>query len=101
MGLLDYSRQFEGMSEEEVNARLRGRAAEEGERALARVEPLDLSTTTPPELPHSEIVNAILAAARTGALNRYGDRAGGELRRALAARHGIAPERIAIRRARP
>jgi histidinol-phosphate aminotransferase len=96
MGLLDYYRQFEGMSEDEVNARLRERAARERERALARVEPLDLSTTTPPELPHSEIVNAIAAAARTGALNRYGDRAGGRLRRSLAARHAVAEERIAI-----
>src|SRR5919201_899869 len=36
MGLLDYYRQFEGMSEEEVNARLREQAARERGRALAR-----------------------------------------------------------------
>ena len=33
---------------------------------------------------------------RAAGLNRYGDRAGGELRRALAQRHGVAEERIAV-----
>ena len=35
MGLLDYYRQFEGMSEEEVNAGLREQAAERKRKALA------------------------------------------------------------------
>ena len=38
MGLLDYYRQFEGLSEEEVNAELRRKAAERRERALAQVD---------------------------------------------------------------
>ena len=51
MGLLDYYRQFEGLSEEEVNAGLREEAAERRRKALTRVETLDLSQTTWPELP--------------------------------------------------
>ncbi len=37
MGLLDYYRQFEAMTEEEVNAGLREQAAERKRKALARV----------------------------------------------------------------
>ncbi len=70
MGLLDYYRQFEGMSEEEVNADLREEAAERRRKALTRVETLDLSHTTWPELPHPRIVNAITFVARRG-LHRY------------------------------
>ena len=54
MGLLDYYRQFEGMSEEEVNSGLRAQAAERKRKALTRVETLDLSQTTWPELPHPQ-----------------------------------------------
>lgn len=94
--LLDYYRQFQGLSEDEVNSDLRERSARDRELALARVELLDLSATTTSDLPHPEVVNGILAVARTGAVNRYGDRAGGELRRAMAQRHGVAEERIAV-----
>ena len=66
MGLLDYYRQFEGMSEEEVNAGLREQAAERRRKALARVETLDLSQTTWPELPHPRIVNTIAFVALRG-----------------------------------
>ena len=70
MGLLDYYRQFEGMSEEEVNAGLREQAAERKRNALTKVQTLDLSHTTWPELPHPRIVNAITYVARRG-LHRY------------------------------
>ena len=70
MGLLDYYKQFEGMSEEEVNAGLREEAAERKRKALTRVETLDLSQTTWPELPHPHIVNAITFVARRG-MHRY------------------------------
>ena len=70
MGLLDYYRQFEGMTEEEVNVGLRAEAAERRRKALTRVETLDLSQTTWPELPHTRVVNAITFVARAG-LNRY------------------------------
>lgn len=84
MGLLDYYRQFEGMSEEEVNAGLREEAAERRRKALTRVDTLDLSQTTWPELPHPRIVNAITFVARRG-LHRYPHVRGFELRDELAA----------------
>ena len=96
MGLLDYYRQFEGMSEAEVSRELRERAARERAHALTRVETLDLSTTLSPELPHSEIVNAITYPARGWGLNRYPDRHATELRRALAGMHGVEPAQVAV-----
>ncbi|HEY4996432.1 MAG TPA: histidinol-phosphate transaminase [Solirubrobacteraceae bacterium] len=95
MGLLDYYRQFEGMSEEEVNADLREQAAERRRKALTRVETLDLSHTTWPELPHPRIVNAITYVARRG-LFRYPHLSGSELRDALAERHGVSPQRLIL-----
>ena len=83
MGLLDYYRQFEGMSEEEVNEGLREEAAERRRKALTRVDTLDLSQTTWPELPHPRIVNAITFVARRG-LHRYPHVRGTELRDQLA-----------------
>ena len=95
MGLLDYYRQFEGMSEEEVNAGLREEAAERRRKALTRVETLDLSQTTWPELPHPRIVNAITFVARRG-LHRYPHVRGTELRDELAASHGVDPGRLIL-----
>jgi len=43
MGLRGYYRQFQGLSEEEVNTGLRAQAAERRAKALARIEPMDLS----------------------------------------------------------
>jgi histidinol-phosphate aminotransferase len=88
VGLTDYYRQFEGMSEEEVNAGLREQAAERKRKALTRVETLDLSQTTWPDLPHPSIVNAITFVARRG-LHRYPHLRGSALRNALAERHEI------------
>jgi len=95
MGLLDYYRQFEGMSEEEVNEGLREQAAERRRKALTRVETLDLSLTTWPELPHPRIVNAITFVARRG-LHRYPHLQGSDLRGQLAERHGVDPERLIL-----
>ncbi len=95
MGLLDYYRQFEGMSEEEVNADLREQAAERRRKALTRVETLDLSQTTWPELPHQRIVNAITYVARRG-LFRYPHLMGADLRDALAKRHHVSPQRLIL-----
>ena len=95
MGLLDYYRQFEGMSEEEVNAGLREEAAERRRKALTRVDTLDLSQTTWPELPHPRIVNAITFVARRG-LHRYPHLHGTELRDELAERHGVDPARLIL-----
>jgi histidinol-phosphate aminotransferase len=95
VGLLDYYRQFEGMSEEEVNQGLREEAAERRRKALTRVETLDLSQTTWPELPHPRIVSAITFVARRG-LHRYPHLAGSDLRARLAERHGVDPERLIL-----
>ena len=95
MGLLDYYRQFEGMSEEEVNAGLREEAAERKRKALARVETLDLSQTTWPELPHPRIASAITFVARRG-MHRYPQLGGTELRNRLAERHGVDAARLIL-----
>src|ERR687888_859252 len=88
-------RQFEGMTEHEVSEQLRTEAQERRRRALARVEPIDLSATTWPEYPPSTVVNAITYAARRG-LHRHPDRHATELRSELAHRHGVAAERIVV-----
>jgi histidinol-phosphate aminotransferase len=95
VGLLDYYRQFEGMSEEEVNEGLREDAAERRRKALTRVDTLDLSQTTWPELPHPRIVNAITFVARRG-LHRYPHVRGTELRDELAASLQVDPGRLIL-----
>jgi histidinol-phosphate aminotransferase len=95
VGLLDYYKQFEAMSEEEVNAGLREEAAERRRKALTKVETLDLSHTTWPELPHPRIVNAITFVARRG-LHRYPYLRGTELRSGLAERHGVDASRLVL-----
>jgi histidinol-phosphate aminotransferase len=95
VGLLDYYKQFEGMSEEEVNAGLREEAAERKRKALTRVETLDLSHTTWPELPHPHIVNAITFVARRG-MHRYPHLSGSDLRHRLAELHGVEPDRLIL-----
>ncbi len=95
MSLLDYYRQFEGMSEEEVNKGLRAQAAERKRKALTRVETLDLSQTTWSELPHPSIVGAITFVARRG-LQRYPHLRGSQLRAELATRHGVEEGRLIL-----
>ena len=95
MGLLDYYRQFEGLSPEQVNERLREEAAERKRKALTRVETLDLSHTTWPELPHPRIVSAITFVARRG-LNRYPVPRGPDLRDELAAGHEVDRGRVIL-----
>src|SRR5918911_3499640 len=95
MGLLDYYRQFQGMADDEVSAELRARAEEHRRRALARIEPLDLSATTWHEFPHPDVVAAITYAARRG-INRPPDPRSGELRREIGHRHGLEADRVAI-----
>jgi histidinol-phosphate aminotransferase len=95
VGPLDYYRQFEGLSEEEVNSELREEAAERRRKALTLVPTLDLSQTTSPEISHNRIVSAISYVARRG-LNRYPHTRGTELRDELAARHEIDPQRVIL-----
>jgi histidinol-phosphate aminotransferase len=95
MSLLDYYRQFEGMSEEEVNQGLRAQAAERKRKALTRVETLDLSQTTWPELAHPSIVTAITFIARRG-LQHYPHLRGSQLHDELATRHGVSAGRLIL-----
>lgn len=95
MGLFDYYKQFEGLSEEEVNSDLRKRARKRRATELARIEPIDCSRTTWHEYPPSEIVDAITYNARRG-LQRYAEGREAELRQLLAERHGVSPTRIVI-----
>jgi len=74
---------------------LRAEAAERKRKALTRVETLDLSQTTWPELPHPSIVSAITFVARRG-LHRYPHTRGSELRSELARRHDIDPARLIV-----
>lgn len=93
MGLLDYYKQFSGMTEEEIGDELRTRAQERRQRALAKIETLDLSKTTWPEFPHPDVVAAVTFAAR-GALNQAPDPDTVELRRELARRSGLETDRV-------
>jgi histidinol-phosphate aminotransferase len=95
MGMRDYYRQFEELSPEEVSAQLREQADERRRAALAIVEPLNLATTTWPEYPHSNVVNAITFAARRG-LQRYLDRHATALRSELAHHHGVDLDRLVV-----
>ncbi len=95
MGLLDYYRQFKGLSVEEVNSALREHASQRRREALARVEPLDLSRTTWPEYAPSTVVNAITYAARRG-LHHELDRDAAELRSELAHRHGVGDRDVVV-----
>jgi histidinol-phosphate aminotransferase len=95
VGLLDRYRQFEALTEEEVNAGKRAEAAARRARELEQVPPLDLSRTTWPGVPPPDVVGAITFAARRG-LHRYADRDAGALRGELAARHGVDAARIVV-----
>jgi histidinol-phosphate aminotransferase len=93
VGLLDYYRQFEDVDEVEANKAQRARRARE--RALEQVPDLDLSGTEWPEFPNSEVMNASIFTAR-GRINGYPDRYAEDVRRALARRHQVEPERIVL-----
>jgi histidinol-phosphate aminotransferase len=95
MALTEYYRQFEGLSEEEVNQGLREEAAERRRKALTRVRTIDLSQTTWPELPHANIANAITFSARRG-LQLYPYLRGSDLREELAHSHGVDPARLIL-----
>src|SRR5271165_2773043 len=83
------------MTEEEVNVGLREQDAERRRKALTRVETLDLSLTTWPQLPHPRIVNTITFVARSG-LQSYPHLYGSELRNELAERHQVDPARLIL-----
>jgi histidinol-phosphate/aromatic aminotransferase/cobyric acid decarboxylase-like protein len=92
---LDYYRQFEELPPDELSRQLRDQADERRARALAQVDPLDLTATTWHEPPHPETVNAATFALRR-ALNNHPDPESRALREALAARHGVEPDRVVV-----
>jgi histidinol-phosphate aminotransferase len=91
----DYYRQFEELPPDELSRQLRDEADERRRRALAEVDPLDLTATTWHEPPHPETVNAATFALRR-ALNNHPDPESRALREALAARHDVALERVVV-----
>ncbi len=93
MGLRDYYRQFSGMTGEEESELYRQVADERRAKALAIVDTLDLSGVHWHEFPHPDVVAAITYAARR-ALNRPPDPHAIELRREIARRSGVEPERV-------
>ena len=95
LGLLDYYKQFEDVDEEELNKVRRARRAREKALALEQVPELDLSGTEWPELPNAEVMNASIFTAR-GRVNGYPDRHAEDIRRVLAQRHEVEPERIVL-----
>ncbi len=92
---LEYYRQFEELSPEEVSQQLRERRDEEKARALTEKPALDLTSAAWHEPPHAEIVNAATFALRR-AVNAYPDPEATAAREALGTLHGIEPERIAV-----
>jgi histidinol-phosphate/aromatic aminotransferase/cobyric acid decarboxylase-like protein len=90
---LDYYRQFEELSPEEISRDLIERRHAERAQALTEVVPLDLASPAWHEPPDAEAVNAATYALRR-ALNAYPDAAA--LREAIAARHGVAVETVAV-----
>jgi histidinol-phosphate aminotransferase len=90
---LDYYRQFEELTPEEVSRDLKQRRDEERAQALTETPPLDLRSPAWHEPPHAEIVNAATFALRR-AVNAYPDAGAGSLAEALAARHGVEPARV-------
>jgi histidinol-phosphate aminotransferase len=95
VGFRDYYRQFDDIDEDELNVERRARRRREKQLALERLPDLDLSGTEWPDLPNSEVVNAAIARAR-GLVNRYPDRHAAGVRRLLAERHAVEPERIVL-----
>src|SRR5947208_12799531 len=83
------------MSDAEVSDRLLRKRDHERARALAHIPLIDLSGTEWPDFPNPEVMNASIYVAR-GRINGYPDRYAEKLRRSLAARHAVDPERIAV-----
>jgi histidinol-phosphate aminotransferase len=95
MGLIDRYRKFAELSDEEVRAQFRQQADETRARELERVEMIDLSSTTPEELPHPAIAAAISFAAKR-ALNHSSQAETEQLRSRLAKLSGFDPRRVAV-----
>src|SRR3954452_25301190 len=83
------------MSATEVSERLLRKREEERAKALAHIPLVDLAGTEWPDFPNSEVMNASIYVAR-GRINGYPDSHAEKLRRSLASRHDVDPERIVV-----
>ena len=95
MRLLDRYRRYGDLSPKERRDRMLEHRREERQRAGHHRPVLDLSGTAPSALPNPEVVNAAIAVARTR-LQTYADPEAGVPRRALAERHDLDPEQVAV-----
>jgi len=93
--LLDYYRQFQELSPEEISRGYREHSEAARSRALSVVASLDLTSTVWHEPPHAEIVNAATYALRR-AINAYPDPSARVARSELAARHDLDPARVVL-----
>ena len=93
--LFDYYRQFEAISPEENSRRLKARRDEERSQEMELAPGLDLSSLEWHEPPDPEIVNAATFALRRS-LNVYPDVAAGPALAAVAARHDLPEEQVAL-----
>nr|MBA2514429.1 hypothetical protein [Solirubrobacterales bacterium] len=93
--LLDYYRQFQELSPEEISRGYREHSEAARSRALSVVASLDLTSTVWHEPPHAEIVNAATYALRR-AINAYPDPSATVARSELAARHDLDPARVVL-----
>jgi histidinol-phosphate aminotransferase len=95
VGFLDYYKQFQELSPEEVSEDFRRQAEERRSRELAVIRTLDLTATTWWQPPHPEVVNAATFALRR-AMNVYPDPGASTAREALAARLGVEPPQVVV-----
>lgn len=93
--ILEYYRQFQELSPEEVSREHRERREATRSQALSAAPALDLTSIAWHEPPHAEIVNAATYALRR-AINAYPDPSATAARSALGARYGLDPERVVL-----
>jgi histidinol-phosphate aminotransferase len=95
LGFLDYYKQFQELSPEELSAGFKQRSDELRSAELAVVRTLDLTATTWWEPPHPEVVNAATFALRR-AMNSYPDPSAAAAREGLGAVFGVDPKQVVV-----
>ena len=95
MGFLDYYKQFQELSPDEVAESFKKRSDELRSAELAVVRTLDLTATTWWEPPHPEVVNAATFALRR-AMNSYPDPSATAAREGLGAALGVEPAQVVV-----
>jgi histidinol-phosphate aminotransferase len=93
--IFEHYRQYQELPPEEVSRELKERRDAERAREVVHVPELDLARTAWHEPPHPEAVNAATFALRRR-MNAYPDPAAREVRELAAARHGLAPDQVAV-----